>query len=78
MLDLVLFILLFVALAIGWLLGRWSKVKSKDGKIAISPIYFKGLSYLFYDEPDESIDSFIHSLDVTSDTLETHLALGNL
>jgi lipopolysaccharide biosynthesis regulator YciM len=78
MLDLVVFILLFVALAIGWLLGRRSKVKSKDDKIAISPIYFKGLSYLFYDEPDESIDSFIHSLDVTSDTLETHLALGNL
>ena len=78
MLDLVVFILLFIALAIGWLLGRKSKVKSKDDKVAISPIYFKGLSYLFYDEPDESIDSFIHSLDVTSDTLETHLALGNL
>jgi lipopolysaccharide biosynthesis regulator YciM len=78
MLDLVVFILLFFALAIGWFLGRKSKADSKDDSVAISPIYFKGLSYLFYDEPDESIDSFIHSLDVNSDTLETHLALGNL
>jgi lipopolysaccharide biosynthesis regulator YciM len=78
MLDSVVFTLLLVALAIGWLLGRNSKVNNKDDKVAISPIYFKGLSYLFYDEPDESIDSFIHSLDVTADTLETHLALGNL
>ena len=78
MLDLVVFILLFFALAIGWFLGRKSKADSKDNSVAISPIYFKGLSYLFYDEPDESIDSFINSLDVNPDTLETHLALGNL
>lgn len=78
MLDLVVFILLFFALAIGWFLGRKSKADSKDDSVAISPIYFKGLSYLFYDEPDESIDSFINSLDVNPDTLETHLALGNL
>jgi lipopolysaccharide assembly protein B len=40
--------------------------------------YFKGLSYLGSEQPDEAIDSFIRALEIDSDTIETHLALGNL
>ncbi len=78
MLDITLFFLILMCLAVGWLLGRRMGVKGKDEKQSISPIYFKSLSYLFYDEPDESIDAFIQSLEVNPDTLETHLALGSM
>jgi lipopolysaccharide assembly protein B len=36
------------------------------------------LNYLLNDRPDESIDSFVDALEVTKETLETHVALGNL
>ena len=40
--------------------------------------YFVGLNYLLNDEPDEAIDTFINALEINSDTIETHLALGAL
>lgn len=40
--------------------------------------YFEGLTYLLNDQPDQAIDTFISVMDVTPETLETHLALGNL
>ncbi|MFZ0255960.1 MAG: lipopolysaccharide assembly protein LapB [Gammaproteobacteria bacterium] len=40
--------------------------------------YVKGLSYLGSEQPDKAIDSFIKVLEIDSDTIETHLALGNL
>lgn len=40
--------------------------------------YFEGLTYLLNDQPDEAIDTFISVMEVNPETLETHLALGNL
>jgi lipopolysaccharide biosynthesis regulator YciM len=40
--------------------------------------YFVGLNYLLNDEPDEAIDTFIKALEINSETIETHLALGAL
>ena len=40
--------------------------------------YFEGLTYLLNDQPDQAIDTFISVMDVNPETLETHLALGNL
>jgi lipopolysaccharide biosynthesis regulator YciM len=40
--------------------------------------YIKGLNYLLNEQQDKAIDVFIHMLEVNSDTVETHLALGNL
>jgi lipopolysaccharide biosynthesis regulator YciM len=40
--------------------------------------YFVGLNYLLNDEPDDAIDVFINSLELNTDTLETHLALCTL
>jgi lipopolysaccharide biosynthesis regulator YciM len=42
------------------------------------PEYLRGLDYLLNEQPDKAIDVFVHMLEVTADTFETHLALGNL
>jgi len=66
-----LWLLLPVAAASGWLVAQ-------RGKSFLSPDYFKGLNYLLNEEPDKAIDVFIKLIDVDSDTVETHLALGLL
>ena len=37
-----------------------------------------GLNYLLSDESDKAVDLFIQLLEVDSETIETHLSLGNL
>ncbi|MEH6583433.1 MAG: lipopolysaccharide assembly protein LapB [Halioglobus sp.] len=77
--DLLVFLLLFVAIAIGWWLGRRSAdsagVAASSGQ---SGQYYQGLNYLLDGRPDGATDAFIEGLEVNSETLETHLALGNL
>jgi len=40
--------------------------------------YFTGVNYLLNEQLGKEMDVFVQSLEVNSDTLETHLALGNL
>ncbi len=75
--DLLIFALLFLAIAIGWLLGRRSAPRIPAGPELPSQ-YYKGLNYLLDGRPDGAIDAFINALEVNSETLETHVALGNL
>jgi lipopolysaccharide biosynthesis regulator YciM len=74
-----LILLLPVAAASGWFAARRSlAAKQQKQPNEISPVYFKGLNYLLNEQPDKAIDLFIKVLDVDSDTVETHLALGSL
>lgn len=74
-----LFLLLPVAAVSGWVAGRRSKPVVQDRPHnTISPIYLKGLNYLLNEQPDKAIDVFIKLLEVDSNTIETHLALGSL
>lgn len=79
--NLGIYILLLLAVIAGWLLGRLTaggrKSRSNGGR-NIFEDYFVGLNYLLNDEPDEAIDTFIKALEVNSETIETHLALGAL
>lgn len=77
--DTLLLVLIAVAIAIGWLLGRRS-VASRMGVAsgATESHYYKGLNYLINEQPDSAIDAFIESLEVNNDTLDTHIAVGNL
>ncbi len=75
--DYVIFILLFVAIAIGWFLGRRSTPRVNSSPNLPSQ-YYKGLNYLLDGRPDGAVDAFISALEVNSETLETHIALGNL
>jgi len=75
-----LWLLLPVAAASGWWLARRNAQtggRNSSGS-RISPDYFKGLNYLLNEQPDKAIEVFIKMLDVDSETVETHLALGNL
>lgn len=71
--------LLPVAAFAGWWMGRrrlqFTEASSKN---RIHPEYFKGLNYVLNEQPDKAIEVFIKMLEVDSETVETHLALGNL
>lgn len=73
-----IFLMLFVAIAIGWLLGRNTKAKTADDGLSLHHQYYKGLNFLLNDQPDGALDAFIEALEVNSETLETHIAVGNL
>src|SRR5690554_5669844 len=74
-----LFLLLPVAAAYGWFMGR-NSVRNENRKEheQFSRQYVTGLHLLLSDQPDKAVDLFIELLDVDSDTLETHWALGKL
>ncbi|MEA3292831.1 MAG: lipopolysaccharide assembly protein LapB, partial [Pseudomonadota bacterium] len=40
--------------------------------------YFKGLNFLLNEQPDKAIQVFLEAVEVDSETVEMHLALGNL
>ena len=64
---------------ISWWLGRLSiKRTTPENLRHIHPDYFKGLNYVLNEQPDKAIEVFIKMLEVDTETIETHLALGNL
>lgn len=73
-------LLLPVAAFSGW----WAALRSVSRRRKtlqqqpVSRQYFVGLNYLLNDSPDKAVDVFIKLLEVDSDTVETHLALGSL
>jgi lipopolysaccharide biosynthesis regulator YciM len=74
-----LWLLLPVAAASGWIMARRTQPQRQRPRgHDFSSEYFQGLNYLLNEQPDKAIDVFIRMLEVDSDTVETHLALGNL
>lgn len=73
-----LWILLPVAAASGWWAARRSAGRVCEKSDHTTPAYFRGLNYLLNEEPDKAIDVFVQLLEVDSETVETHLALGAL
>ena len=74
-----LWFMLPVAAAFGWFAA--SRSKGQAGSCSDSILgseYIKGLNYLLNEQQDMAIDVFIRMLEVNSDTVETHMALGNL
>lgn len=63
---------------VSWWLGRRSKQNDNDPQIRLHPDYFKGLNFVLNEQPDKAIEVFVKMLEVDSETIETHLALGNL
>jgi len=73
-----LWLLLPVAAASGWWAARGNARRKEMPRHETNPVYFRGLNHLLNEEPDKAIDVFVEMLEVDSDTVETHLALGNL
>lgn len=75
-----LWLLLPVAAASGWFAARRSAdgARAGPGRKDLSSDYFRGLNYLLNEQPDKAIEVFIRMVEIDSETVETHLALGNL
>ena len=73
-----LWLLLPLAAASGWLAARFEYRRNAAKQLDLPSAYFQGLNFLLNEQPDKAIEIFIRVLEVNSDTVETHLALGNL
>jgi len=73
-----LYLLLVVALGIGYLLGRWERTRRRTPTASIGRDYFHGLNRLLNERQDQAIDTFIEAIALDSDTVDTQLALGSL
>ncbi|ABI56288.1 lipopolysaccharide assembly protein LapB [Alkalilimnicola ehrlichii MLHE-1] len=74
-----LWLLLPVAAMSGWLAGRRSGAGHRGGEQRDLPeAYFQGLNYLLNEERDKALEVFTQMVEVDSETVETHLALGSL
>src|SRR6476620_1368736 len=72
-------LLALAALAGAWYLGYQSKQKKHESeKLTLPRDYLVGLNFLLNEEPDKAVDIFIKMLEVDSNTVETHLAVGKL
>ena len=72
-----LLLLLPLAAAGGWLMAVYdnsSDQKSQD----LPEAYFKGLSFLLNEQPDKALQVFLEVVEVDQETVEMHMALGNL
>src|SRR6266702_920240 len=72
-------LLIFAALGSAWYLGYHTRLKRFAAqKLNLPRDYLVGLNYLLNEEPDKAVDVFIKMLEVDSNTVETHLAVGKL
>ena len=74
-------LMLPVAAVSGWVIGRRRQGRGGGDPGTPEPLrgdYFQGLNYLLNEQSDKAIEVFTRMVEVDSETVETHLALGNL
>lgn len=74
--SLTLWLMLFVAIATGWLLGLWSARFGRRPNIDDEATLRERLQFLFTNYSDEAIESFVETLAVSQDTVNLHLSIG--
>ncbi|EED34629.1 TPR domain protein [Luminiphilus syltensis NOR5-1B] len=73
--------LFFVAVGLGWLLGRGGipgVAPRSLWRASLPSQYYRGLNFLLDGSQDNAIDAFTRALEVNSETFDTHIALGNV
>jgi len=71
--------LIITVVALAWWAGRRSARRPTHLDQDFLPAhYFQGLNYVLNEQPDKAIEVFIKLIEVDSETVETHFALGNL
>lgn len=74
-----LFLLLPVAAAYGWYMGRRSAQQDKQQEASrLSRDYVTGVNFLLSNQQDKAVDLFLEMLKEDTGTVEAHLTLGNL
>jgi lipopolysaccharide assembly protein B len=72
-------LLFFICMGVAWMLGYRARPKDEPPRKNNLPRdYLIGLNFLLNEETDKAVDIFIKMLEVDSDTVETHLAVGKL
>lgn len=67
-----------ITFGLGWLASRFDWRQMQRDEHRSPKAYFKGLTHLLNEQPDEAIDAFIEVVQHDPDTSELHFALGNL
>ena len=74
-----LWLLLPLAAASGWYAAhRDHHRRSTRNETGLSPDYFRGINFLLNEQPDKAIEVFTQMLELNTETVEIHLALGSL
>jgi lipopolysaccharide biosynthesis regulator YciM len=71
-------LLLPVAALSGWWVARYGGDRRQRRASALSADYYRGLNFLLNEEQDKALEVFMRLVEVDSETIETHLALGGL
>jgi len=72
-------LLLPIAAFSGWWIGRYrAHDKESERPVPLPVDYLRGLNFLLNEQPDKAVDVFLKMVEVDSETVETHLALGSL
>lgn len=72
-------LLLPLAAGASWWAARRGIARVSGAQVdRLRSTYFRGLNYLLNEQPDKAIEVFLQIAEVDSNTIETHLALGNL
>jgi lipopolysaccharide biosynthesis regulator YciM len=73
--------LLWFLLPVAALSGWWAATKQQrkvQAQNTLNTEYYQGLNYLLNEQPDKAMDVFVHMMEVSSETVELHLALGSV
>ena len=66
------------AVAVGWWLGRKRKFEVPDALPPYLESYYAGVNYLVNEQNDKAVEAFIRMLDLSPETVDTTMTLGNL
>jgi len=79
MLDFLPYLLLPVTTYSGWWVAKnYGRRAVRKRNQLFGDQYFQGLNYLLTEQPDKAIQVFLELAEVNQETVETHMALGNL
>lgn len=81
MADLLVGTLLFVAVILGWLLGKFERKRQPRPVASTSAVprdYFHGVNLLLNNQQEEAMEVFLNTLEVNPSTIETYLVMGSL
>ena len=75
-------VLVLAAVYYAWKAGRRHALREAERNaspaVNLNADYMRGLNFMLSEQPDKALDVFLQMVDVDSETVETHFALGNL
>ena len=73
------FVAIGLAGYVGWRLGRrMQRTARRVGRRRLPADYLAGLNYVINEQPDRALEVFTRMVDVNTETVEIHFALGSL